>query len=110
MASDQAKKNVLLASALGSSLAPFMVSALIVALPTIGHEFSSDLTSLGWLTNIFFIAAAVFLVPFGKVADTYGVKKVFTLGIVVYFIASLLCIIAPDLLFLTCVSPVSVPP
>ena len=101
MASEQAKRNVLLASALGSSLAPFMVSALIVALPTIGHEFSADVHGLSLLTNIFFVAAAVFLVPFGKIADTFGVKKVFTLGIIVYFISAFLCIIAPDLQFLT---------
>ena len=101
MASDRAKRNVLLASALGSSLAPFMVSALIVALPTIGREFSADVTSLGLLTSTFFIAAAIFLVPFGKVADTYGVKKVFTLGVAVYFIAALLCVFSPDLSILT---------
>ncbi len=43
----------------------------------------------------------MFLVPFGKIADTFGVKKVFTLGIIVYFISVLLCIIAPGILFLT---------
>jgi MFS family permease len=101
MTSDRAKRNVLLASALGSSLAPFMVSALIVALPTLGHEFSTDVQGLSLLTNIFFIAAAVFLVPFGKIADTRGVKKVFTMGIIVYLISAVLCVIAPDIQFLT---------
>jgi MFS family permease len=101
MASERAQRNVLLASALGSSLAPFMVSALIVALPVIGQEFSADVPALSLLTNIFFIAAAVFLVPFGKIADTFGVKKIFTLGITVYFISAVLCIIAPDIRFLT---------
>ncbi len=101
MASERAKRNVLLASALGSSLAPFMVSAVIVALPAIGHEFSADVQGLSLLTNIFFVAAAVFLVPFGKIADTFGVKKVFTLGIIVYFISAFLCITAPDIRFLT---------
>ena len=95
-----AKRNVLIASALGSSLAPFMVSALIVALPTIGHEFSADTASLGWVTNIFFLAAAVFLVPFGRIADIYGVKKVFTTGVFVYFLSVLLCSSAPDIRFL----------
>jgi len=78
-----------------------MVSALIVALPTLGHEFSTDVQGLSLLTNIFFIAAAVFLVPFGKIADTRGVKKVFTQGIIVYLISAVLCIIAPDMQFLT---------
>jgi MFS family permease len=100
MASDTAKRNVLIASALGSSLAPFMVSALIVALPTIGREFSADTASLGWVTSIFFLAAAMFLVPLGRIADIHGVKKVFTTGIFVYFLSVLLCSIAPDIRFL----------
>jgi len=100
MASDAAKRNVLIASALGSSLAPFMVSALIVALPTIGHEFSADTATLGWVTSIFFLAAAMFLVPIGRIADIHGVKKVFTTGILVYFLSVLLCSIAPDIRFL----------
>ncbi len=77
-----------------------MVSALIVALPTIGHGFSADAASLGWVTNIFFLAAALFLVPFGRVADIYGVKKVFTTGIFIYLLSVLLCSIAPDIRFL----------
>jgi MFS family permease len=100
MASGSAKRNVLIASALGSSLAPFMVSALIVALPTIGREFSADTASLGWVTNIFFLGAAMFLVPFGRIADIYGVKKIFMTGIFVYFLSVLLCSIAPDIQFL----------
>lgn len=100
MVSDSSKRNVLMASALGSSLAPFMVSSLIVALPTIGHEFSGNPELLGWLTSIFFISSAIFLVPFGRVAGNYGVKKLFTLGMAVYFLAALLCIGAPDIQFL----------
>ena len=100
MVSDTSKRNVLMASALGSSLAPFMVSSLIVALPTIGHEFSGKPELLGWLTSVFFIAAAIFLVPFGRIGDRYGVKKVFTIGMTVYFFAAILCIVAPDMQFL----------
>jgi len=100
MVSGTSKRNVLMASALGSSLAPFMVSSLIVALPTIGHEFLSNPGLLGWVTNIFFIASAIFLVPFGRVGDRYGVKKLFTVGMAVYFVSALLCAIAPDIPYL----------
>jgi len=100
MVSDAGRRNVLLATVLGSSLAPFMVSGLVVALPTIADEFSADAVSLGWLTSAFFLAAAVFLVPLGRIADLYGVKKVFVAGIGVYLASSLLCTLAPSLLFL----------
>ena len=100
MVSDVSRRNVLTASVLGSSLAPFMVAALVVALPAIGNEFSADAVSLGWLTNVFFLSAAVFLVPLGRIADMYGVKKVFVTGIGVFLVSSILCILAPSIQFL----------
>jgi len=100
MVSDTSRRNVLLASALGSSLAPFMVSALLVALPAIGEEFKVGASILGWVTNIFFLAAAAFLVPFGRLADVRGSKKVFTTGMGVYIVSVILCIVAPNIEFL----------
>lgn len=35
------------------------------------------------------IAAAMFLVPFGRIADIYGRKKIFAYGVFIYIIASL---------------------
>jgi MFS family permease len=100
MVSDASRRNVLLASALGSSLAPWMVAGLLVALPTIGVEFGADASLLGWLTNAFFLAAAVFLVPLGRVADVRGAKKVFTLGIGIYVFSGALCVMAQNVYFL----------
>lgn len=100
MVSDAGRKNVLTASVLGSALAPFMVSALVVALPAIADDFSADAVSLGWLTNVFFLSAAVFLVPLGRIADMHGVKKVFLTGLGVYVLSSLLSLLAPSLAFL----------
>ena len=80
---------------------PSWYPRLVVALPTIGNEFSADAVSLGWLTNVFFLSAAVFLVPLGRIADMYGVKKVFVTGIGVYLVSSVLCIFSPDIRFLT---------
>ncbi|HVP25900.1 MAG TPA: MFS transporter [Methanomicrobiales archaeon] len=100
MVSDAGRRNVLAAAVLGSSLAPFMVSALVVALPAIADEFSADAFSLGWVTSAFFISAAVFLVPLGRIADLHGPKKVFLAGLGVYLASSVLCILAPSLYLL----------
>jgi MFS family permease len=91
MVSDAGRRNVLAAAVLGTSLAPFMVSALVVALPTIADEFSADASTLGWVTSAFFISAAVFLVPLGRIADLHGMKKVFLAGLGVYLASSNLC-------------------
>jgi len=96
MAASSEKKHILLISAGGSFLAPFMVSALVVAIPTIGIEFAMDAVSMSWLATVFFLAAAMFLIPFGRMADIYGVKKIFSLGIAIYFGSALLAGLSPS--------------
>ncbi len=96
MVSDTGKKHLLLISAGGSFLAPFMVSALIVAIPTIGREFSMSASEMSWLATAFFLAASMFLLPMGRIADIFGVKLVFTAGICVYFFSALLAALAPS--------------
>ncbi len=44
---------------------------------------------LSWIATSYLLAAAMFLVPFGKIADIYGRKKVFIWGIGMYTVASL---------------------
>ncbi|MDD1674985.1 MAG: MFS transporter [Methanomicrobiales archaeon] len=100
MVSAAHRQAVVLSSAFGSSLAPFMVAGVVVALPAIGGEFSLDTAGLSWLTNVFFLAAAAFLVPFGRLADVRGVKRVFRIGIGIYLVASVICVTAPSALVL----------
>jgi len=85
------KKVALVIAALGAFLTPFMGSSVNIALPAIGNEFSIDAVLLGWVATSYLLAAAVFLVPFGKIADIHGRKKIFTYGILVYTVSSFLC-------------------
>lgn len=89
-----AKAAVLLVATLASFLTPFMGSSVNIALPSIGRHFGMDAVSLSWVATAYLLAAAVFLVPFGKIADIYGRKKVFTLGMITYTVASLLLAIS----------------
>jgi EmrB/QacA subfamily drug resistance transporter len=73
---------------LTSFLTPFDGSAVNIALPSIGKEFSMDAVSLGWVATAYLLASAMFLVPFGRIADIYGRKKVFTIGILIFTAAS----------------------
>jgi len=91
---DTSKNYVLAAATLAAFLTPFMGSAINLALPTIGDEFDMDAVLLGWVATAYLIAAAMFLVPFGRLADIHGRKRVFTYGIVLYTVASLLCALA----------------
>lgn len=82
------KRITLYVVTLTAFLTPFDGSAINIALPSIGKEFSMDAVSLGWVATAYLLASAMFLVPFGRVADIYGRKKIFTLGIFVFTAAS----------------------
>jgi EmrB/QacA subfamily drug resistance transporter len=88
---DTTKRVAAVIAALSSFLAPFMDFSVTVALPSIGREFSMDAVLLGWVATAYSLAAAMFLIPFGKAGDIYGRKKIFTYGMAVYTFASLLC-------------------
>jgi EmrB/QacA subfamily drug resistance transporter len=81
---------------LASFLTPFMGSATNVALPAIGREMQQGPVALGWVATAYLLSAAVFLVPFGKLADIHGRKRVFVGGLLVYTATSALCALAPS--------------
>jgi len=93
--SQTGKRIVLLIAILGGFLTPFDGSAVNIALPAMGTEFHMDAISLSWIVTAYLLAAALFLVPFGKIADIYGRKRIFLYGIAIFSIASLLMTMVP---------------
>ena len=90
----------LIVATLAAFFTPFMASAINIAIPSIGSEFSADVILLSWIPTAYLLAAAVFAVPFGRIADIYGMKKIFTLGIIIFTLSSFLCAIAPSIISL----------
>jgi EmrB/QacA subfamily drug resistance transporter len=89
-----AQRSALLVASLAAFLTPFMGSSLNVALPRIGSEFAMDAILLSWVPTSYLLAAAMCLVPFGRIADIYGRKKVFSYGILLYTGASALAAVS----------------
>jgi len=90
-AGDGVSKGVaLFVASMAAFMTPFMVSSLNVALPLIGREFSLSAVVLGWVPTVYLLAAAIFLIPIGRIADIYGRKRIFVYGIILYTIACLL--------------------
>ena len=78
----------------------FMVSALNVALPAISREFNADAVLLNWIVAAYALSIAIFSVPFGRIADIVGIKKVFLIGIGTIILSSGLVIFANSAPFL----------
>ena len=90
------KRVVLIIAVLAGFLTPFDGAAVNIALPTIASEFHLDVISLSWIATAYLIAAALFLVPFGKIADMYGRKKIFLYGIGIFATASFFMTMVPS--------------
>jgi EmrB/QacA subfamily drug resistance transporter len=95
MADEREKRVILLVASLASFLVPYTGSSITIALPAMAAQFHADAMTLGWITSAYIIAAAVFIVPFGRYADIVGRKKIFLAGVLVFTIASLACAFSP---------------
>ena len=74
---------VLAAACAAAFLAPFMGSAINVAIPTIGAEMHASAVTLNWVATSFLVASAALLLPFGRAGDLWGRKRVFVAGMLV---------------------------
>ncbi|MEE9437006.1 MAG: MFS transporter, partial [Candidatus Adiutricales bacterium] len=90
MSDDTPKLAALVIACLASFTTPFMGSSINLALPTISKEFDMNAIMLGWVATSYLLASAMFLLPFGRAGDIYGRKKIFSYGIAIYTLGSLL--------------------
>lgn len=68
-------------------LMPFMMSAVGVALPAIGREFSATAVQLGLVETTYVLSASIFLLAMGRLGDIHGRRRVFQYGIVLFTLA-----------------------
>lgn len=82
------KRSVLLVATVAAFLTPFMGSAVNLALPAIGKEYTANAIELGWVISSFILSSAIFLLPLGRLADIIGRKRVFSYGILLFTIST----------------------
>jgi EmrB/QacA subfamily drug resistance transporter len=90
------KTILLLVTSLATFSSTLLSMAVSVALPSIGRAFAMEAHLLGWVSMSFVIAAAAAMIPIGRLADIYGRNRIFTYGLVLFIISSILCAVAPS--------------
>lgn len=85
------RRAALVVATMASFLTPFLGSSINVALPTIGRELHLSPVALSWVATAFMLASAVCLVPFGRLADIVGRRRVFLIGMITFTATSLAC-------------------
>ncbi len=82
----------------GAFLAFLDATIVNIAFPDISRSFAgSGRDALSWVLDGYFVVIAALLVPAGGLADRFGHKRIFLLGVTGFTAASLLCAAAPSL-------------
>ena len=71
------------------------VAAPQVAISDIGRDLGASFSDLQWVLSGYALALAVFLLTAGSLADRFGRRRVFLVGLGVFTGASVLCALAP---------------
>lgn len=84
-------KKVLLAVMMISFVGPFMGSSVTVAVPQMAYDFGMNPEEFTWVVTAFLIGSVVGLLPFGRLSDMKGRKRVFIWGLVGNTVCTFLC-------------------
>ncbi len=74
------KEATLIVSMIMGFVGPFLVAALNIALPSIGNEMHAEAVSLSWMATASMLLQAIFMVPFARIGDLIGRKRLFFVG------------------------------
>ena len=84
------------ATVLASAVASLDANVVKVAVPAIGQGLHASIATLQWSLTSYLLAVAALLLPGGALADRYGRRRMLGIGLLVMFVASILCAVAPS--------------
>ena len=76
------------------------VTIVNVALPDIQHAFGASLSDLQWVIDAYALTLASLLLTAGSLADLYGRRRLFSIGIAIFTLGSALCGVSSSATFL----------
>jgi len=85
------KRAALAVATFGAFMTPFDGSVVNLALPTIGHDFHSDVVALGWIVTAYVLGLTICVIPFGRLADIRGRRRIYVAGVALFTAASACC-------------------
>jgi EmrB/QacA subfamily drug resistance transporter len=76
------------------------ITIVNVALPDIQSQLDASLSDLQWVIDAYALSLAALLLTAGSLADLYGRRRLFVIGLVVFTVGSIACGAAQDIFFL----------
>ncbi|WP_430513776.1 MFS transporter [Pannonibacter phragmitetus] len=70
-------------------------NVVAIVLPTIARDFQASFAEIEWVISTYVLCFAALLLPAGAIADRFGRRRIFLIGITSFAISSLMCGLAP---------------
>lgn len=96
MSPQQARLTVV-AAVLGSVVVFVDSTVVNVALPAVTDDLGGGLAGQQWLSSAYLLTLGALLLVGGTLGDRYGRRRMFSVGLVAFGVASLLCAVAPSI-------------
>jgi EmrB/QacA subfamily drug resistance transporter len=96
LSGDAYKWTALAVASLGTLVGILNASTLIIALPTMMIKLNTSLVGVMWVLIVYMLILTILAPACGRLADIYGRKQLYVLGIAVFTVGSLLCGLAAD--------------
>jgi len=88
---------ILAAVSIGMFMGLLDVTIVNIAMPAIIVDLHTTVTHASWVLNAYSLVLAVCFLSMGRIADRYGLKRVFMFGLVTFTLSSMLCGFAPTI-------------
>ena len=87
---------VFLAAALGTFIVVIDQSATSIVTPKIAVQFGIDIPASQWITIVYILTVSVLMIPAGAIADQIGRKRVWSIGLIIFALSSVLTAFSPN--------------
>ncbi|HEY3041914.1 MAG TPA: MFS transporter [Pyrinomonadaceae bacterium] len=88
---------ILAATILGSSMAFIDGTVVNVALPALQTSLNATVVDVQWVVEAYALFLAALLLAGGSLGDHFGRKRIYTIGVVLFALASVWCGLAPNI-------------
>ncbi len=94
---DRRKTLTLVACIMGSTVVTIDATVVNVALPAIADDLGGGLAGQQWTSNAYLVTLGSLLLIGGSLGDSFGERRVFSLGVLAFGVTSVLCALAPTI-------------
>ncbi len=93
----ESKWLVLFAVMLGGIMGPLDASIVNTVLPTITDFFNTEISVAQWVPTVYLLTISCLILPYGRLGDMVGYKRVFISGLAAFVVASILCALSQSI-------------